>query len=366
MAEDSIKRQAPLTAFHYFPLLPFELRELIWKFAVRPAVPGAHFFTVKHDQSRGFSSEFQALHPYRNGRQPWCLGAPRCLPKTAEFTRDLLEATPPSWLHNNPSSYLIDSGLWSACRESRLVMEQAFRRPEHHGENEWGITKSVMDEEVDEGQDASWNHNGLFALPGVTSFAAKAGNVPRFFSVIPNRDLFILQPFDLCEWLEWLCTGLTTTFDIIPPYSPDSLPLPREEWNCRRQIALEYDISWDSVDSLNKSDSPAMDVIRYLVGEDEYKIRTFWFIDYRINPNALSGRYDSPQQVFRASDRRYTEVPEQDYFHLQPPGLWNFIRVLLDEEEKVEIEEALFYGSNPETYCAKDGVRFGILACEYL
>jgi len=32
--------------FHLFPLLPPELREMIWELAVRPAVPGAHIFSI--------------------------------------------------------------------------------------------------------------------------------------------------------------------------------------------------------------------------------------------------------------------------------------------------------------------------------
>ncbi|KAK4221118.1 hypothetical protein QBC38DRAFT_492684 [Podospora fimiseda] len=32
--------------FHFFPLLSWELRDMIWKFAIWPALPGAHVFRV--------------------------------------------------------------------------------------------------------------------------------------------------------------------------------------------------------------------------------------------------------------------------------------------------------------------------------
>ncbi|KAK3364205.1 hypothetical protein B0T25DRAFT_529562 [Lasiosphaeria hispida] len=52
--------------FHSFPLLPRELREMIWELAVRPAVPGAHIFSTycqlfNYTEPEGISSSFQAF-----------------------------------------------------------------------------------------------------------------------------------------------------------------------------------------------------------------------------------------------------------------------------------------------------------------
>jgi len=192
--------------FHHFSLLPFELREQIWKFSVRPAIPGVHVFGMypRPSAGGGLAASFQAFHPLALS----CLAAPRCLPKASAFTPESLTAEPRSWLRNNPSTYLIDSGLWSACKESRRVIMQAFRRPEYHGKTEWGLIKSdVLDNKNDDddnlmhGKPAKENNFGLFAMPGVTSYATREGGVDRFLSVVPGRDLFILQPFDFSSHL---------------------------------------------------------------------------------------------------------------------------------------------------------------------
>lgn len=209
--------------FPHFPLLPFELRDKIWKFAVRPAVPGAHIFSTYlnwfDSKPEGFLSSFQAFHPFNPSR---CLAAPQCLPKTSTFTPDSLAAMPQSWLRNNPSTYLVDSGLWSACRESRRVIEHAFRCPEYHGHADWGISNSVIDED-DRGNSQKENF-GVLALPGVTSYATMEGNERRLLTVVPYRDLFILQPYDLSESYD---TGISLS---IPFYSLDDLTRPCIEY----------------------------------------------------------------------------------------------------------------------------------------
>lgn len=57
------------------------------------------------------------------------LAAPRCLPRGVDFNPDAQAAAPISWTLNNPSAYHFDSGLWTACKESLLVMENEFQVP---------------------------------------------------------------------------------------------------------------------------------------------------------------------------------------------------------------------------------------------
>lgn len=45
---------------------------------------------------------------------------------------------PISWTLNNPSTYLIDSGLWTACKESLLVIEKEFQHPARR-EKKWSL-----------------------------------------------------------------------------------------------------------------------------------------------------------------------------------------------------------------------------------
>jgi hypothetical protein len=349
--------------FHYFPLLPFELRDQIWKFALRPAVPGAHLFCTypqlfNYTEPEGFSFAFQAFHPF----DPlWCLGAPRCLPRTSTFTQDSLALAPTSWLRNNPSAYLIDSGLWSACKESRRVIEHAFRRPEYHGHPNWGISKSVIDE--DNRGDSQKQSYGLFALPGVTSYATREEDERRFLSVMPYRDLFILQPFKLSEFYG---IGISGT---IPFYYPGGLARPSFDWWANYQIALEYDPVWDKA-SAAPYNSMDRQIIEHLIPQiAEDCILNFWLIDYRIKPKSTGragaesgGPPCTGRKVFLGSDRRYVQVlPEEcpdSRDSYQDGGPLAFILAL---------ENALaLYDAGEEWSTLSHSIEFGLLACEYM
>lgn len=110
------------TEFHLFPFLPWELRDQIWKLAIRPDLPGAHIFRVSDADAHETSDDNDS---YRCAKS--LLAAPQCLPKSVDFTPAAQAAAPISWTLNNPSTYLIDSGLWTACKESRLATEQVLQ-----------------------------------------------------------------------------------------------------------------------------------------------------------------------------------------------------------------------------------------------
>ncbi len=113
MASDSDSAKT----FHRFPYLPLELREMIWKRVIRSWVPGAHFFgTFKPPKSVP-------------------TGHAIAVNERAEASTPVLAAP----LHNNPSTYMIDRGLWNACRESRSIIRQDFAersKTSHHGRAE--------------------------------------------------------------------------------------------------------------------------------------------------------------------------------------------------------------------------------------
>lgn len=105
-------------AFHPFARLPFELRLTIWELARREG-PGAHFFSylyLRNEEEERYFGQYTIRPPTRT----WTLAAPR---------RNLIhqENLFPSWTAENPSAYLMDRGLWTACSESRTVMEKHYR-----------------------------------------------------------------------------------------------------------------------------------------------------------------------------------------------------------------------------------------------
>ncbi|KAK1240093.1 hypothetical protein MKX08_007535 [Trichoderma sp. CBMAI-0020] len=88
--------------------------------AGQPSRPGAQFFSVTN-----FREDGDALTSLRvqcglgsrceyNHGETYYLAAPKF-------------GTSHSWTNNNPSSYLWDFGMWSACAESRAVIEGYYK-----------------------------------------------------------------------------------------------------------------------------------------------------------------------------------------------------------------------------------------------
>ncbi|KAI3574030.1 hypothetical protein IWW34DRAFT_634224 [Fusarium oxysporum f. sp. albedinis] len=106
-------------SFHCFGNLPVELQIEIWSSAVRPAKAGVQIFSL----SSGHRSQ---SHEDDAPESPWAdtyyLTAPKWAfgPKSSRFSA--FDETTASWTKNNPSTYLIDSGLWNACRQSHRAM----------------------------------------------------------------------------------------------------------------------------------------------------------------------------------------------------------------------------------------------------
>ena len=125
----------PATApkmFTLFPKLPTELRCIIWALAIRPEQPNAHFFTVfksSNDDEWSLLSQHSISHPSRRSS----LAAPEI-----PTTNDGSQQRQFSWVQGNRSAYMIDRGLWTACRESREVIERRFRVAE------WDIKRGAM------------------------------------------------------------------------------------------------------------------------------------------------------------------------------------------------------------------------------
>ena len=273
-------------------------------------------------------------------------------------------------MRHNPSAYLIDSGLWSACKESRRVMERAFRRPEYHGHAEWGI---ITDESL-----ADKHEKGLFLLPGVTSYALREGDVPRFLTVVPGRDLFILQPHDVADF------GLGSVIhDSIPVHRPR----PYSPCAAGYQIALEYDPAWDGASWRNAGcASPGWEMIfEELFPQILYfgnQIDCLWFIDYRIQAKlTTTDRIQPPwaewqlspgRKVFSGSDCGYVQTLQGEWPHpkgnpdynCEPYGPWEFVEAAENHLQNLQYDDELYRNGIGMDYTTC--IKLGVLACEYL
>lgn len=109
--------------FHLFASLPAEIRLKIWKHALRPdnpSRPGAQFFSVTNFREDGdaltslkVQCDLGSRCEYNHG-ETYYLAAPKF-------------GTSHSWTNNNPSSYLWDFGMWSACAEPRAIIKGYYK-----------------------------------------------------------------------------------------------------------------------------------------------------------------------------------------------------------------------------------------------
>ena len=361
--------------FHFFPLLPWEFREKIWKLAIRPALPGAHVFRVYAvNDSEHANPEHEASRNPCLWDSKSSLAAPRCLPRGCDFDPAAQAATPISWTLNNPSTYLIDSGLWTACKESLLVIEKEFQTPARRQEA-WSLSEV----------ESYRKSRGRFTLPETATYAASDNSRRRYLTVFPGQDLFILQSHDITA-LDW--DFVWYSFPGYYLHLGDWLPrIPSFLDRVDRHMALEYDPAWDKVPHF--TEAPDYDFISSLVLNTAWtKSFTLWFIDYRIKRNPRyqeptkeqgKGRGDEPPRTFYASDRRFVEVKEKQFgqwaghgrmwgYEVEVPmldlcsccgshGFVNRLGEQLDNELYSETIDLVWSGLN--------WIGYGLLACEY-
>lgn len=270
--------------FHRFFDLPWELRDMIWKFALRPDVPGVHIFKLYNSNlDEGADKNINVSNPY--DIEHLRLAAPQS--NKSSITRN----------RNNPSTYLIDGGLWTACRESRLVMEGNFNCKKWKSSSEDRVLyrSNMIKEEMDR--------------PQTSYFACRNGNL-HFFTVFPNKDLFILRPQNL-ETINW------TNFDwdvVLGSYMHDFGGL--------QNIALEYNPEW-GYDIADKIVDMAIDAGSHHSGLN------IWIVDYTLR------RGDS-----RAVGQKPTSRGDENVaFHLNGRRLIPVNKYRDSEEDWIEIEK---------------------------
>ncbi|SPJ81819.1 uncharacterized protein FTOL_09224 [Fusarium torulosum] len=271
-------------SFQYFKSLPVELQREIWCSAVRPTNPGVQIFSLRSDD-RSQSHEDGAQEA------PWAdtyyLTAPQWAfsPGSNQFS-SFDEATA-SWTENNPSTYLIDSGLWNACSLSRRVMRDKL-----------GPTQPIMLRTR-----VSYGSCNVEA-----STSESVVSQQRSIIVTPSQDLFILQ-LDYPYMFNW------SLFDDFIPDDRLSGPMPM------RHVGWQYHPTWAS----SLRESPWIGSLHSLCCYIVYGVRfrgleRMWLMNYRIKrknwvptKEQLGG---SELKVFETDKFRLTEVLDEGYTRL--------------------------------------------------
>ncbi|GAB1320057.1 hypothetical protein MFIFM68171_10267 [Madurella fahalii] len=354
------------TIFHPFPRLPKEIRDIIWDFAIRPSMPAAHYFTIFRPHSY---REWAAIGKDMAvvGDWPLCaLAAPYCEEKRAR-----------SWTSSNPSAYLIDGGLWTACKESRERIAKQI-----------GPFETVF------------QYNGQAMVREERPAARATGTFMRngekqVFATYPRVDLFCLQPLNHDSILNSWNDGWRRD-DWEHLLEKKNVPM-FDRWIGLElgNLALELDPAWwadsdlvqrKSAYGLPKADFWFEECARGAALTQPFSRRTVWFIDKRIrrHPDAppvsiegfkgdlFYGNGCKYVQVFHGDPDWITDIPAYDDEEIQ--GLdktaFGFVEKLelwIDEyaediEERASREPGdiiSYYYESPPSH----EIDFGVLAC---
>ncbi|KAF5664038.1 hypothetical protein FHETE_7247 [Fusarium heterosporum] len=156
-------------SFKHFGSLPAELQIKIWNSAVRPITRGIQIFSLRSLESRD-SNDLDTVWA-----DSYYLKVPNWTSDPKSRPLSTLDLTLFSLTENNPSTYMTNSGLWNACRQSRGVIRDAIAQNELTA-IETTVGCDFQSIEVDRPDTCS----------------------PRQGTIIvcPMQDLFILQPED--------------------------------------------------------------------------------------------------------------------------------------------------------------------------
>ncbi|KAL6695538.1 hypothetical protein J3F84DRAFT_374646 [Trichoderma pleuroticola] len=275
--------------------LPFELRLMIWKFALRPLDhnrPGAHFFSLAKREDGDEAIRRSAL--CKAAGNDHCSGFHFLAPKL-NFSKGSR-----SWTNNNPSAYLWDFGMWTACRESRQVIEAHYSQEDYT----MGLRRG--------------NYTLLSYSQASISLNAVENNEEWRFLFDPKQDLVCLQAFDprtICLWHEYIGENICVT----------NIPFGVQRLISFGHVAIEYDPSWnDIVVKLNGYDfwrlhaekSARGFFIRTLAAFDDYsrdcegkgKRKVLWLIDHSLKRVRYCNKNRKERKVFYGNGQTYTEV----------------------------------------------------------
>ncbi|KAJ3957002.1 hypothetical protein N0V92_006458 [Colletotrichum tropicale] len=113
------------TSFHRFLDLPAELRLQIWEsVAYTAAQPRIHFMPIDEYTEEAFD-------------RCWISGLLDLDISGQADDVEIMPKTERSWVEDNDSAYLIDAGMWTACKESALVLMNK-RHQSQNWNSGWG------------------------------------------------------------------------------------------------------------------------------------------------------------------------------------------------------------------------------------
>ncbi|KAF5589675.1 uncharacterized protein FSUBG_11100 [Fusarium subglutinans] len=261
-----------MASFARFAQLPKELRDMVWEYASQRDVAGVQIFELRPPEP---TEDGETSDATTSGARPprQQLAAPlrsKCFPSIDGGPGD-----------SNVSRYMADIGLWTACKESREVMEKTTQRtnriPERGARQEYRF---------------NWGD-----LPSDTS---------QPFMVQLHKDLIVLQPSKI-EDINWsqIAHDIGEHFD------------PRYSWH-GINIGIEWKVQW----GINKED----DDFNLLCQAFHDLDAQLWIIDHNLKrkEDMDKNKTDGGTEAFYTCDRKFLEVdwrhkPFERWRHVRPP-----------------------------------------------
>lgn len=338
-----------MSQFTIFSKLPQELRDQIWDQAIRDDGPAAHFFTMYDpavDTDHVVRQE-KRVHATSGGNDPsYRVGL------AAPHDRRWGEH---SWTGGNVSAYVTDSGLWTACWESRRRMLWHFRPT---------ATSSPSAPDPADGLPAS-------STAPVTMPFRRDNGERQYLTIRPSEDLLCFQlascsAISRQEGDHW---GHLQNFPLFRWRRPGG---GWESPQRMRHIAIEYDTEY--LDEMTAS------WLRQscIMAEAVVGLAGFWFINYRLERRYRPDKDRRARKTFRAAggvefvevrkgddewwDRVYgsnadlTGCPE-----FEQAKIWNYMK------KGMPSDQSIFDSSDESSDDTADErrlpLRYGVLAC---
>ncbi|KAJ3546304.1 hypothetical protein NM208_g2075 [Fusarium decemcellulare] len=264
---------------HRFGELPKELRDQIWDLAIRPNRPGVHIFKLRDADEENIKKE-NVVNVQSSNWGVSRLAAPSC-EKYADIGKIHNSSnTALSLKGDNTSTYIMDGGLWTACTESRSAMERNFKF------QKWIEKESGCDPRYVRSEDT-------LDMPAMGCFPEGDSGNKWFFTVLPHRDLFVLQHPSLA--LKWDCISL--------PFGSKL-----DMYHGMENIAFEFNPEWGAEENAEKKDDIIRNVMEAIL--ELYHGTKIWILDHNLRRERDASTEDQAEEgaVFYASDRRFREV----------------------------------------------------------
>ncbi|RBA21881.1 hypothetical protein FPRO05_00228 [Fusarium proliferatum] len=285
--------------FPLFSQLPLELREQIYKMAMRPDKPGVQIFRVYDPEPDNpvHARDIMGFSVTGASQRRWSL--PPCLSCPPRLALPLWNKYPDSTnglSDHDISTYLIDSSLWTVCHESRSMMRRVF------GVNDASSQRCL----------------------GSATAHYLSGSAPSWITIFPKNDLIVLQFDDMFKfnWIHLLDLFHTKAWS----------------FGGVLNLGIEYDVEWGIFHSERE--------LFHLASCSLYV--NIWLIDHNLKrregtppqKDSVELEYENPvlHASFYANDRKFLRVnleQEDDCM-----GHWRYLKVLSEDYEDSSIHFA--------------------------